>query len=189
MVVFYDSGMAVSKDPELLARLSLQMQCDLLNAGLVPGVGKCIWKPQGSVDWNGLTFDLHKSTLAIMAKKIERVVTHLNFLHKNWANVTYRQVAEGVGQLISLSPVFGGVVQIRSRMLQTIDKIRHFNNFQWDHKIKVSYPPLLDEGLAEIVFWQKHCLAKNMPKLIENPPTWLAWSDASDMAIGGLWHS
>jgi len=186
VVVFYDDGMAVSKDPNLLAQLSLQMQCDLLNAGLVPGVGKCIWTPQGHVDWNGLTFDLHKGTLSIMAKRIEKVAAHLEFLRANWPHVTYRQVAKGVGQLISLSPVFGGVVQIRSRMLQTIVNIRHFNNYQWDHKIKVSFPPLLNEGLAEVIFWQKHSFAKNERKLKTSPPTWMAWSDASDMAIGGF---
>jgi hypothetical protein len=53
IVVFYDDGMAVSDNYEYLKRLSLQINCDLLRAGLVPGICKCIWDPIVKVDWNG----------------------------------------------------------------------------------------------------------------------------------------
>jgi Reverse transcriptase (RNA-dependent DNA polymerase) len=38
VIVFYDDGMAVSSNKTDLSALSVQMQCDLLNAGLVPGI-------------------------------------------------------------------------------------------------------------------------------------------------------
>jgi hypothetical protein len=53
-VVFYDDGMAVGNDYNLLKKQGLQIQCDLLRAGLVPGVTKCIWEPVSVVQWNGL---------------------------------------------------------------------------------------------------------------------------------------
>ncbi len=56
VVVFYDDGMAVSDDKEFLKKFAVQMQCDLLKAGLVPGVNKCIWDPKGIIEWNGLRF-------------------------------------------------------------------------------------------------------------------------------------
>ena len=92
VVVFYDDGMAVSDDKGLLQKLSVQMQCDLLQAGLVPGVSKCIWKPQNIVDWNGLTFNLADGTLAIMHKRIQKVALYLNDLCAKWPAVTHREV-------------------------------------------------------------------------------------------------
>jgi hypothetical protein len=60
VVVFYDDGMAVDDDFEKLHLHASIMHSDLINAGLVPGVGKCIWSPVQAVDWNGLSFNLKK---------------------------------------------------------------------------------------------------------------------------------
>ena len=43
IVVFYDDGMAVGSDLLILRKMACQVQCDLMRARLVPGVGKCIW--------------------------------------------------------------------------------------------------------------------------------------------------
>jgi hypothetical protein len=42
IVVFYDDGMAVSHSQTELKKQGLQIQYDLLRAGLVPGVTKCV---------------------------------------------------------------------------------------------------------------------------------------------------
>ena len=42
IVVFYDDGMAVGQSQAELRKHTLQIQCDLLGAGLVPGVTKCV---------------------------------------------------------------------------------------------------------------------------------------------------
>ncbi len=44
VLVFYNNSMAVADDL-VFKRFSKQMHCDLLIAGLVPGVYKCIWEP------------------------------------------------------------------------------------------------------------------------------------------------
>jgi hypothetical protein len=85
-----------------------------------------------------------------------------------------------------MAPVFKGAVQLKTRMLQTIVNIRHFDDLPWDAMIRVSYVPLLDEAKSEILFWSSHIIEYNMSLLVESPPHFLAWSDASDMAVGGF---
>ncbi len=52
IVVFYNDGMAVGWSETELKKQALQIQCDLLRAGLVPGVAKCVWNPVRLVNWN-----------------------------------------------------------------------------------------------------------------------------------------
>jgi len=68
-VVFYDDGMIVAKQHADLCRLSIEIQCDLLESGLVPGVSKCIWNPCQLIDWNGLRFDFAQKSLSVQQKK------------------------------------------------------------------------------------------------------------------------
>jgi len=51
--------MSVSNDKIFLKRESLQIKCDLLRAGLLPGTEKCVWKPCKALDWVGLHFDFN----------------------------------------------------------------------------------------------------------------------------------
>ena len=77
VVVFYDDGMAVSSSSVLVRKLTIEVQCDLLLAGLVPGVDKCIWTPTTNIDWNGLTFDFERRCLSIMKKRIEKTKSYI----------------------------------------------------------------------------------------------------------------
>jgi Reverse transcriptase (RNA-dependent DNA polymerase) len=56
-LIFYDDEMCVAKDPIFLRRMALQIQCDLLRSGLVPGHKKCEWYPVTKIDWNGHCYD------------------------------------------------------------------------------------------------------------------------------------
>ena len=148
--VFYDDGMAVANDLKFLAKLSLQMHCDLLRAGLVPGAQKCLWTPQTIINWNGLTFDFTLHGLKIMDRRIEATVATIkNILHL-WPTLTFRQIACCVGKIISLKPVYGGLVQIRTKMLQTFVNIRHYQELGWDTLICADYGPLYTEAYDEL---------------------------------------
>ena len=46
VLIFYDDGFTVSNSKTFLRKAALQIQCDLLRSGLVPGVAKCNWFPQ-----------------------------------------------------------------------------------------------------------------------------------------------
>ena len=43
IVVYVDDGMSVSGDIKFLQKASLQIQCDLLRVGFIPGVEKCFF--------------------------------------------------------------------------------------------------------------------------------------------------
>jgi hypothetical protein len=56
----------------------------------------------------------------------------------------------------------------------------------WDDRVKVSYQPLLFEAKKELLFWQTFLIENNYRSFIPVPPKWTAWSDASDMSVGGF---
>jgi hypothetical protein len=99
IVVFYDDGMAVGQDYSLLKKQGLQIQCDLLRAGLVPVVTKCIWEPISVVQWNGLTFNFKKKGISVMKHRIEHMLNKIEYLLQNWPKVTYRDVSQFLVQL------------------------------------------------------------------------------------------
>ena len=184
--VFYDDGMAVAADPLRFKQLSLKMHCDLLRAGLVPGAQKCLWTPQPIIDWNGLTFNFHDKVLKIMPHRISATLATLQNALDSWPALTFREVARAVGKIVSMKPVYGGLVQIRTKMLQTFVNIRHFQNLGWDQLIRADYGPLYTEAYDEILFWQQFLATHNTRKFIQPAPTWLAWTDASEVAIAGF---
>jgi len=186
VVVFYDDGMAVSDNFRTLKDVSRQMLCDLLRAGLVPGVNKCIWHPRQIIEWNGLIFNLGEKTLSIMKHRIEKTLVSIKELLEQWPLMTFRDVAKCVGRIVSMKPVFQGSVQIKTKMLHTVINIRDYNNKSWDDIVKVSYPPLLAEAKNELLFWEKYLISNNSRSFVPAPPNWTAWSDASDMAVGGF---
>jgi hypothetical protein len=65
---------------KLLGKLAIQIQCNLLNAGLVQGVEKCVWIPEKIIDWNGFRFDFHKGGLQILPHRIEKLLENLTQL-------------------------------------------------------------------------------------------------------------
>jgi hypothetical protein len=186
VVVFYDDGMLVNKDPVHLKKMAIEVQCDLLNAGLVPGVQKCVWRPTEVIDWNGLRFDFASGGISILEKRIVSALEQLQLLTSHWPSVTYRDIAKCVGRLGSMYPVFGGIVQIRTKMLQTFINIRNYKNSLWEDVIFAEYLPLFDEALSELRFWNSHLRLHNFRRFKEPKPDCIAWVDASDYAIGGI---
>jgi hypothetical protein len=184
-VVFYDDGMAVSHSLDFLKQLSVQMQCDLLRAGLVPGANKCVWEPVRCIDWNGLTFDFVKGGICIKADRISKLKSSARNLMDEWPKVTYREVAQCVGRINSMYPVFGEKVQIKLKMLQTIINIRNYKNSCWDARIAVDYVPLYFYAYSELEYWLTVIDQKNFRRFVRSVPAYVCWTDASDVALGG----
>jgi len=185
-VVFYDDGMIVAKSREDLRVLSIEIQCDLLQAGLVPGVSKCIWSPAQQIDWNGLRFNFEKKIIGILPKRIEITLEHIDFLLTNWPTVSYRHVAKIVGQIGSMHPVFENLAYLRSRMLQTFVNIRHYRESDWNANIVSDYYPLFAAAYGELIFWKDWLVSHNERGFWAKKPTCIAWTDASDFAVGGF---
>jgi len=186
VVVFYDDGMAVSADYEFMRKLSLQMHCDLLRAGLLPGIDKCIWDPVRVVDWNGLTFDFSRKALYVKESRVTDTLTTLCQLKEEWPTVTFRQVSRCVGKLTSMLPVLGGTVLMKTKMMQTVVNIRNFKNLSWDNNVQFDYKPLRTEVSNEIEFWILSLKSLNCRPFLEVVPGYVAWTDASDVAVGGV---
>ncbi len=81
------------------------MHCDLLRAGLVPAVTKCVWNPVPKVNWNGLLFDFEPCGIAVLEHRIEHTMEKSSYLLNNWPSVTFREVSQFLGQLNSIHPV------------------------------------------------------------------------------------
>ena len=186
IVVFYDDGMAVGNVGQDLRRAALQIQCDLLHAGLVPGVGKCTWVPTQVIAWNGLIFDFVHKGIRVMDHRMDHTSAKIGELLGVWPKVTFRQVSQFLGQLNSMHPVLRGQATLRSKMLQTIVNIRHFHGYSWDAQIVVEGPGLLENAKLELEFWQKNLVRLNFRLFNEKAPEWYAWVDASDVAVGGV---
>jgi hypothetical protein len=186
IVVFYDDGMAVGQSQVELRKHALQIQCDLLRAGLVPGVSKCIWNPVSKVNWNGLLFDFERYGIAVLDHRIEHTMEKANYLLHHWPSVTFRDVSQFLGQLNSMHPVLRGLATLRSKFLQTLINIRHFQNFSWEKKIVTEFPGLFEKAKEEITFWKKNLKHLNFRTFTEKDPMCMGWVDASDYAVGGI---
>ena len=184
--VYFDDGICVADNFDFAKKCSLQIQCDLLRAGLFPGLQKCIWKPTVSLDWVGINWDFENRKLSITSRRIENLLFDLQNAVKNWPKLTIRSVSKILGKLNSMHPVLEGKEQIHSRMLQTFVNIRHYENLSWDNIISSSYEPLFHYAKSEILFWIENLTVLNFrffePKLSDT----LGWVDASKNAIGGI---
>ncbi len=186
IVVFYDDGMAVGQTQVELRKQALQIQCDLLRAGLVPGVTKCVWNPVSKVQWNGLLFDFERFGIAVLNHRIEHTREKASYLLSNWPAVTFREVSQFLGQLNSMHPVLKGLSTLRSKYLQTFVNIRHFKNMSWDRKIVTDFPELFEKAKEEILFWNENLINLNFRPFLEKDPICMGWVDASDYAVGGV---
>ena len=183
IVVFVDDGMSVSNDRNFLMKASLQIQCDLIRCGFIPGIEKCSWIPSQVLNWNGLKWDFTMAGISILNKRIDRFFEHLNTLKNNWPKVCYRDVSRFVGQVISMMPVLQERALLRSRYLQCIINVRHFHECSWDKTIEVGHE-LLNRALLEIQFWQQNMMKLNFREFQCKPPNIIGWVDASSVAAG-----
>jgi hypothetical protein len=185
VVVFYDDGMSVHKHKNTLTAIAVQMQCDLLNAGLIPGIEKCTWQPADSIDWNGLHFDFQKHELSILPKRISKTKTLIENLLSKFLDFTYREVAKMVGTINSMASVFEGKTQIFTRNLQTFVNIRHANNSKWDEPVNAEFSGLYTSMYKELLYWKSNINHQNSRPFVQLPK-WIGWTDASDYACGGM---
>jgi hypothetical protein len=92
---------------------------------------------------------------------------HIDYLLSTWPKATYREIAKCVGQLGSMYPVFCGLTQIKTRMLQTFVNIRHYRHDSWGENISADYKPLYEEALGELLFWKNNLALKNFRPFAE----------------------
>lgn len=70
-----------------LKKQALQIQCELLRAGLVPGVAKCVWVPVRLANWNGRCFNFDCKGISILEHRISHTEERLDTLLNSWPHV------------------------------------------------------------------------------------------------------
>ena len=186
IVVFYDDGLAVSSDKRFLKKASLQIQCDLLKFGLLPGIEKCFWDPAQNLDWNGIQWNFKLHGISILERRIIKCVDQIDYLIDRWPKVTFRDVSRLLGKITSMQPVLELRGQLRTRYLQMVVNIRHFLDCSWDKMIICNGTTLFDKAVIELKFWKNNIVDLNFRPFKSPPPTAVGWVDASDFAAGGL---
>ena len=184
--VFFDDGFCVSSSYDELMKFSVQIQSDLIKAGLIPGLEKCVWVPSTSLSWNGLFWNFKEKELKIIDRRIASLLDELKSVASSWPNVSFRNVSKVIGMLISMYPVLCGKEQLFSRYMQTFVNIRNYHDLSWDSVICSDFAPLFVKAKSEIDFWIKNINFFNKRPFLCKPPKVLAWCDASSHAIGGI---
>ena len=186
ITVTFDDGFCVSSSFKELRLASLQIQSDLVRAGLIPGLEKCTWLPSKKLSWNGLYWNLCDKKLQIMERRITNFLEHLQFILNSWPLVSFRTLSKLIGMLISMYPVFCGKEQLFTRYLQTFINIRNYHELDWDSMIKSDFKELFSKAKFELEFWLQNIKKFNERSFFVKAPIVLAWSDASSYAIGGI---
>jgi hypothetical protein len=186
IVVFYDDGMAVADCEHMLRKQSLQIQCDLLRAGLVPGVSKCVWKPAKIIHWNGLIFNFEKLGIEIMNHRMQHTLEKIDYLIKKWPNVTFRELSQFLGQLNSMHPVLQGRATLRTKCVQTFVNIKYYHEYSWEKEITSDFQGLFVKAKEEIIFWKENIERLNFRPFVPKDPRYVGWVDASGHAVGGI---
>ena len=188
VLVFYDDGFSVSNCPTFLRKAALQIKCDLLRAGLIPGVDKCQWNPEPMIDWVGLRWDFCSGGLSIIPRRVTKFKEECVQLLELWPRVTFRQVARFNGRVNSMAPVLQGKTKLYTRMLQLIVNIRHFYNAYWEDDIfcDSNQNVLFEKARQELLFWYENFTTINFRPFKLPAPGSLGWVDASGIALGGL---
>ena len=186
--IYFDDGFAVSHKKAFLKKASHQILCDLLRAGLTPGLGKCFWDPIKSLSWIGLCWDFEKAGISITDRRTNKLSSKLLSMKKAWPVVSFRDISRLTGLLNSMYPVFKGREQLRSRGLQNMVNRMYQNELKWDELITLYEFHPNDLRLAEndINFWIENFQSLNFRPFHESVPSRLCWTDASQYAIAGI---
>ena len=178
IVVFLDDGWGTASSFNECEKFANSVKCDLLSAGFVPNVDKSVWTPVQDIDWLGMTWNSDKGTLKIIQRRIDDTVECINEILHSLPRVTARQLARFVGKVISLKPVVGYAVQLRTRFSSIVIAER----VHWD---KVFMLDVDSEVGKELLFWKENVNELNCRFLFHySLPQVIVYSDASATGCG-----
>ena len=178
-IAFYlDDGAGAAKT-ELLAEQDSRVVLDTLNkAGLMVNYEKSVWDPVQRMTWLGITVDTITGIYSITDKRINKCISHLNSILM-CPLVSARKLAKVVGCLVSMHFVFGDIVSLRTRAMNSV--IASLPT--WDTKVNIKNCTLTTN---EIYFWLENITKLNSRDMYKIEPVYdyVVHSDASDNAVG-----
>ncbi len=180
IVLYLDDGWGIANSYNECYSIASLVKQDLLNAGLVPNIEKSVWNPVQSIDWLGMRWDTVVGSLKVIDRRVNNILTDVESLLRKLPYVTARQLATFVGRVISMMPVVGRLVQLKTRYLSmTISLQCH-----WDREFRIANDsPIIEE----IFFWKNNVVRLNNKMLFEYTlPQVLLFSDASHTGCGAI---
>ena len=88
--------------------VSKHVKIDLLRAGLIYNVEKSQWVPSSRTVWLGMTWDTVAGTLHVLQRRVDQIILSISVIQQSEV-ITIRRLHSFVDQVISLSPICGGI--------------------------------------------------------------------------------
>ena len=178
-IAFYlDDGAGTAKT-EIKAKQDSKAVLDTLEkAGLMVNFEKSVWDPVQKLTWLGITVDTITGIYSITEKRINKCISHLHSILM-FPLVSARKLAKVVGCLVSMHFVFGDIVSLRTRAMNSV--IASLPT--WDTKVNIKHCTLTTN---EIKFWLDNIQQLNYRTMFKIDPVYdyVVHSDASDGAVG-----
>ena len=178
-IAFYlDDGAGTAKTEMLAKQDSRFVLHTLEKAGLMVNFEKSVWDPVQILTWLGITVDTITGIYSITEKRINKCISHLNSILM-FPLVSTRKLAKVVGCLVSMHFVFGDLVSLRTRAMNSV--IASLPT--WDTKVNIKHCTLTTN---EIHFWLDNIQQLNSRTMytLESVYDYVVHSDASDGAVG-----
>ena len=144
--LYLDDGWVFSKDYEEACKRSRHIRSDLWECGVVWSIKKCVWSPKRMVEWLGMSWNADELTLRITETRITKLRRAGESIMAS-GEVSVRELASWVGQVISLGPVMGSVTRLRSRYAQMVIA----SSSSYDNTVGVS-----SMVMKELLFWKEN---------------------------------
>ena len=181
MVLYLDDGWGIAPSFEECSKISNMVKSDLIKAGLVPNMDKSVWKPVQCIDWLGITWNSELGSIKVISRRVSSVKSCIEDITNYLPQCTARKLARFVGKIISLKPVVGFLVQLKTKYssMMICEKSVH-----WDKKF---YIPASSLVIEELFFWYNNIVKFNNKFVFSySIPSILIYSDASHSGCGAV---
>jgi len=181
IVVYLDDGCGSSDSVELIAKGHAQfVRYSLRDAGFVVNSSKSGWEPVHSLIWLGLEWNLNSGCFSITRSRIDKFLQIVDRFLTSAPYVTARDCATVAGHIMSMSPVIGHLIRLKTRYLYKVIEAR----CSWNSRFNIG---VYNDALAEIFFWKNNVINLNLKRLVDySIPMILSYSDASNVACGAF---
>ena len=159
ITIFLDDGMDMENSLELASGNGKIIKSDIWSFGFVPIDEKSVWEPIQIITWLGLTWNGALGTIQLAPHRVTKLLSTLREVFRQ-EQISARNLASVVVQIISTGPVTGNLSQIVSRHCQ----MSIATSSEWD------IPFTLDRYCqSELRFWLQ--ISKTlMPASTKNRP-------------------
>ena len=176
VILFLDDGFGNLASYNSTKSMSNEIKSDLIDSGLIPKADKSLWEPVQILEWLGVVLNSKEFIVYIPERRVQKALSTIHYLVET-RRVPVKTVASFVGQIISMSVVFGPLTQIMTRYL-SIDVLRART---WS-----AFISLLGESRQQLLFWQNALVSANIKQLqASSACSRIVYSDASSYGFGG----